>query len=310
MTPRSLKTPAVKLLVGTNPTEEFIVHQGLVCKHSEFFKAALKGSWRESEEKVVKFPEDEPELFEYWLELLYFNKPLADLKLREKSVMREEGVKRLSNIATTTPSKDLEIGRQFSESPYDRTPSENYWDLEKAARQKERDAKEASRKLKLNEEVTHKYFILSKLYVLCEKLMDTTTQTLIVNTIRTLSFSSYPSLDFNFYSSLDFSVCPSPDFRFYPSLDCVRIIYEGTTRDDDKCRRQMVSLYDEGDGTFFDDSVEDMPKAFLYDLAKYMFQHRPRDEGDVIEVLRERKDRTDCHSDTGEGESLSWYPLT
>lgn len=48
-----------------------MVHKSLICASSPFFKAACSGTWKESEEKVVRLPEQLPDSFEVYLHMLY-----------------------------------------------------------------------------------------------------------------------------------------------------------------------------------------------------------------------------------------------
>ncbi|KAF1974841.1 hypothetical protein BU23DRAFT_425604, partial [Bimuria novae-zelandiae CBS 107.79] len=49
----------------------FWVHEKFICQKSAFFRAALNGYWKESEAKVVKLPEDNPEDFNTYLALMH-----------------------------------------------------------------------------------------------------------------------------------------------------------------------------------------------------------------------------------------------
>ncbi|KAF3049218.1 hypothetical protein E8E11_005861 [Didymella keratinophila] len=49
----------------------FFVHEDLICMRSEFFKKALDGRWKESEEAGVHMPEDDPSTFSMYIKLLY-----------------------------------------------------------------------------------------------------------------------------------------------------------------------------------------------------------------------------------------------
>jgi hypothetical protein len=51
--------------------KEFSVHEDLICPRSHFFEKALNGAWKESEERKVDLPEDEPEVFALYLKLRY-----------------------------------------------------------------------------------------------------------------------------------------------------------------------------------------------------------------------------------------------
>ncbi|KAF2241953.1 hypothetical protein BU26DRAFT_391005, partial [Trematosphaeria pertusa] len=62
------------------------VHKDLICSRSAFFSKALNGNWKEAEEKVVKLPEDDVEIFELYVQLLY----TGLLPEKEKEVSEEE----------------------------------------------------------------------------------------------------------------------------------------------------------------------------------------------------------------------------
>lgn len=47
------------------------VHRDLICASSPFFKAALGPGWKESEERVVSLPEDDPSAFDLYVTWLY-----------------------------------------------------------------------------------------------------------------------------------------------------------------------------------------------------------------------------------------------
>ncbi|KAI5839631.1 hypothetical protein DFP73DRAFT_205084 [Morchella snyderi] len=53
----SLMSPVITLSAGTEPTELHI-HEALLCR-LPFFRAALKGDFKEASEQVVKMPEDD-----------------------------------------------------------------------------------------------------------------------------------------------------------------------------------------------------------------------------------------------------------
>jgi hypothetical protein len=74
--PTSLAGPVIQVRVGAEddagaPT--FSVHQELFTKRSEFFKLATSGSWRESKENTISFPEDDLDAFRVYLHLVYTN---------------------------------------------------------------------------------------------------------------------------------------------------------------------------------------------------------------------------------------------
>jgi len=60
--------------VGTGAgVHHFHIHQDLICGQSPFFRAALNGDWKESKERKVKLPEDDPDAFHLYSNWLYHN---------------------------------------------------------------------------------------------------------------------------------------------------------------------------------------------------------------------------------------------
>lgn len=67
----------VRIEVGSDEEKQaFDVYHGVLCFYSGFFKAALNGRWKESQDQVVQLPEDDPKLFQlltHWVSLDYVN---------------------------------------------------------------------------------------------------------------------------------------------------------------------------------------------------------------------------------------------
>ncbi|KAK5724473.1 hypothetical protein LTR15_004518 [Elasticomyces elasticus] len=64
---------SVRVLVGPSK-KEFHVHVGALTRRSTFFKAAVAQRWTsEGQAKAVELPEDEPDVFSYYLQCLYFD---------------------------------------------------------------------------------------------------------------------------------------------------------------------------------------------------------------------------------------------
>ncbi|KAF2827444.1 hypothetical protein CC86DRAFT_439935 [Ophiobolus disseminans] len=96
--------------------------------------------------------------------------------------------------------------------------------------------------------VADKYAVLSKLYVLADKLMDDTAKETILAAILARSKEA-------FKGSL-----------YYPAIDSIQIIYEGT-REGSPARQLMVDLYtDFVTSSFVAEKAEAVPKEFLHDL--------------------------------------------
>ncbi|KAF8427957.1 hypothetical protein EV426DRAFT_589116 [Tirmania nivea] len=63
-----LTSPIIKLVVGNNHIQ-FNVPQIILCK-LPFFQAALQGQFREASEKIIKMPDDDPEIVSKMVEVL------------------------------------------------------------------------------------------------------------------------------------------------------------------------------------------------------------------------------------------------
>lgn len=62
----------INVVVGAEGLlESFHVHEELLCRTSDFFTAALSKDWKESRQKIVRLPEDDPDLFEIFADFLY-----------------------------------------------------------------------------------------------------------------------------------------------------------------------------------------------------------------------------------------------
>ncbi|KAJ4334039.1 hypothetical protein N0V95_009273 [Ascochyta clinopodiicola] len=58
------------VLVGPDK-KPFVIHQDLLTYHSQFFKAALTGNFKEAGDKTVTLEEDDPLIFEFFVHWLY-----------------------------------------------------------------------------------------------------------------------------------------------------------------------------------------------------------------------------------------------
>ncbi len=69
----SLKSNCITVKVGSgDKAYVFGVHENLICEPSSFFRAALNGTWKELVDQIVDLPDDDPEVFE-----LYINRTLS-----------------------------------------------------------------------------------------------------------------------------------------------------------------------------------------------------------------------------------------
>lgn len=60
----------VDVVVG-DEKETFSVHENLIRTSSPFFDKALTGAWRESSQRTIQLPEDEPKIFAIYVHWLY-----------------------------------------------------------------------------------------------------------------------------------------------------------------------------------------------------------------------------------------------
>lgn len=69
----------VTVVVGKEPNQQrFSVHEGIICARSEFFQRAMNGNWEESKERIIKLPEDDPKVFNVYINLLYTGRVATD----------------------------------------------------------------------------------------------------------------------------------------------------------------------------------------------------------------------------------------
>lgn len=62
----------IEVVVGSGE-HKFYVHEGLIRAHSPFFDVALNKVWREGAERIIKLPEEVPEVFKKYIQWLYSN---------------------------------------------------------------------------------------------------------------------------------------------------------------------------------------------------------------------------------------------
>ena len=70
LTMHSLCGMPAKVVVGSDE-QCFYVHTSLLCRHSKFFKAALKEEWAEGQERLVELLEEDPDMFNYYIQWLH-----------------------------------------------------------------------------------------------------------------------------------------------------------------------------------------------------------------------------------------------
>ncbi|KAF2998517.1 hypothetical protein E8E13_004340 [Curvularia kusanoi] len=81
---RYLDSPVIRVVVGDESfTKDFFVHEALICSYSPFFQNAMKKEWKESEERKVTLPEDEPNVFLTYMKIIYAMDALLDVDAAE-----------------------------------------------------------------------------------------------------------------------------------------------------------------------------------------------------------------------------------
>ncbi len=184
----------LKIVVGKETYQrEFTVHEDIICRRSEFFRGAMNGNWPEMQERVIRFPEDRPSVFNLYIYIIYFRKfpELSTAEARVSDVQHHDMVR------------------------------------------------------------------LSRLYVLCEKLMD------IASKNATLRFILYLAKQ----GSSD------GELRF-PTPEAISIMYEGTP-ENSPGRLLFAHLGTSVPVQFLKRSSHKVPNEFLADLAIALHTYRP-----------------------------------
>ncbi|WAO97088.1 Hypothetical protein NCS54_01479400 [Fusarium falciforme] len=63
---------SIQVVVGSSTPVTFSVHEKVICASSDFFKKAVLGGWRESEEGLVRLESDSPDVFNVYMQWLYY----------------------------------------------------------------------------------------------------------------------------------------------------------------------------------------------------------------------------------------------
>lgn len=67
---RSDFSETIIILVGPQEAK-FTAHEAIICKDSRFFRALCSGQWAESTSRTARLPEDDPEVFQSYLQYTY-----------------------------------------------------------------------------------------------------------------------------------------------------------------------------------------------------------------------------------------------
>lgn len=61
----------ISFLVGKLSPEKFAIHESIIKPRSEFVRLALRGEWKEANDRTIPLPDDEPQVFSLYQEWLY-----------------------------------------------------------------------------------------------------------------------------------------------------------------------------------------------------------------------------------------------
>lgn len=61
----------VTFRVGSDPPQDFVIHEGVIAPGSEFVRLALRGDWKEAKERIIQLPKDDAEAFAVYQQWLY-----------------------------------------------------------------------------------------------------------------------------------------------------------------------------------------------------------------------------------------------
>lgn len=68
----SVTSKPITVIVGEDDDgETFYLHEDAATKHSRFFAAALANGWKESEERTIRLPDEDPEDFSLFARFNY-----------------------------------------------------------------------------------------------------------------------------------------------------------------------------------------------------------------------------------------------
>jgi hypothetical protein len=82
----------VTVRVGQDPDhKDFTAHESFLTARSEFFRRAMNGKWAESDTRMVKLPDDEPETFTIYLNLVYTGQLVTMRKSKEELATMDIG---------------------------------------------------------------------------------------------------------------------------------------------------------------------------------------------------------------------------
>jgi hypothetical protein len=112
----------VQVIVGLDElSKTFSVHRDLITSRSKFFKKALRNygdkdrgdiTWREGEDGVVKLPEDSPDVFSHYVQLIYHGRvPVGKTLVGDTKALPKERLADL--VSNLVNEKFFALGRLY-----------------------------------------------------------------------------------------------------------------------------------------------------------------------------------------------------
>jgi hypothetical protein len=136
----------VSVLVGKK-RKEFNIHKKLICQASKYFNDAFTGPFKEGQENKMYMPEDDPEVFSYFVDWLYRN-PLPVVEDTFVDEKKEVEITKASEYKTFGPA----------------TKEEHLQEVERVS--KEAEEKKKAQDIRLGDQFDR----LLKLYFFAEKI--------------------------------------------------------------------------------------------------------------------------------------------
>lgn len=108
----------MKIIVGTSK-EPFHVHESVLFTSSQFFKAAISGSWKESQEHTIELPEDDPKAFAIYSHWLYFAEIPGLLQAAKKGESAKQSAQEYYDLVSAYVLGDKLLDAEFQNAVID-----------------------------------------------------------------------------------------------------------------------------------------------------------------------------------------------
>jgi hypothetical protein len=262
LTRHSVGQSIVKITVDdTDMREVFYVDKALVCARSKFFRAALNSEWKEGEENAIALPEDDPEIFATYLELVYTGKiackksgvTILELQTNENSDYYDESYEPSESDDDSDDDQDSEDGSDDDEETEsdseDLSGGKEILDVKCSPLDREwedvADYKFVER--------TKQYASLIELYILSDKLIDVVAMNKIMQGF--------------------IETAKDYDDRF-PNTSLISYAVENTHRDSTLQNWLRDIMVEEGNAWLPMIEEEELPKSFWCELAQELAYRR------------------------------------